>query len=271
VYVSLTLVGSSKHEPGKKLYATDSLDVTIELLYHIAATVACRAGIRGTKSYHRREAAANQIETILRCNPSVHESPLPVASYAASLSMTVAYRKLRDNQAASSSPALVKSLAHRCEILESFRERWWSADAMARLGRKALRNIEALSNVQDLELQPAGTEVTPVHDADALNPLEMLSSVAECHAQGDRPNPLSQTFTVAAGPPDPHAIDEQLTMGIQARTQDGHASTNANEISDSFADFDAAFGDFFDLSMPTTFFDPLFDDTGVYDFSKLPE
>jgi hypothetical protein len=232
--------------------------------------VACRAGIRGTKSYNRREAAAKQIESILKSNPSVHQSPLPIASYAASLSMTVAYRKLRDSQVASSSPALVESLTYRCTILESFKERWWSADAMARLGRKALRNVEALSNVQHLDQHPAFTAAGPIYEVDTLNPLEMLSSAAECHAQADILSQLSQSVTAAEGPSGLLATDE-LATEIQVRTGDGHASTDANERLDIFADFDTAFGDFFDLSMPTTFFDPLFDDTEVYDFSKLPE
>jgi hypothetical protein len=232
--------------------------------------VACRAGIRGTKSYNRREAAAKQIESILKSNPSVHQSPLPIASYAASLSMTVAYRKLRDSQVASSSPALVESLTYRCTILESFKERWWSADAMARLGRKALRNVEALSNVQHLDQHPAFTAAGPIYEVDTLNPLDMLSSAAECHAQADILSQLSQSVTAAEGPSGLLATDE-LATEIQARTGDGHASTDANERLDIFADFDTAFGDFFDLSMPTTFFDPLFDDTEVYDFSKLPE
>jgi len=266
----MTLVGTFKPESQEKSDATDSLDVTIALLYHIAAIVACRAGIRGTKSYNRREAAAKQIESILGSDPSVHQSPLPVASYAASLSMTVAYRKLRDNQVASSSPALVESLAYRCEVLESFKERWWSADAMARLGRKALQKFEALSNVPDLDQQQAVTVVAgPNHEADTLNPLAMLSSAAECHAQGDIPNQPSQTVIAAAGPRERLATNE-LTMEIQARTEESHASADADERLDSFADFDTAFGDFFDLSMPTTFFDPLFEDTDMFDFSRSP-
>jgi hypothetical protein len=271
VLVSMIMVGTLKHSTWKKLDVTDFLDVTLELLYHIAAIVACRAGIRGTKSYDRRESAAKRIESSLRSNPSVHQSPLPVASYAASLSMTVAYRKLRDNRVASRSAALVETLSYRCEILESFKERWWSADAMARLGRKALRKIAALSNVQNLESPRAAISAGPNHEVDTLNPLAMLSSAAECHAQGDLPNQLSHTGIAAAGPRELPATDE-LTMEVQTRDGEGHASTDAHEVVlDSFADFDTAFGDYFDLSMPTTFYDPLFDDTDGFDLSKLPE
>lgn len=183
--------------------------------------------------------------------------------------MTVAYRKLRDNQVTDSSPALVESLAYRCEMLERFKGRWWSAEAMARLGRKALRNIETLSNMQYLDQRSAGTAARPVHDADALNPLEMLSSVAESHAHGDLPNQRSQRFTAAAGPGDLLATEEP-TMEIQDHPQDGSATTDMNERSDPFAGLDTAFGDFFDLSMPTTFFDPLFDDMEAFDFAELP-
>jgi Fungal specific transcription factor domain len=251
------------------LRPTDSQAVNVELLYHIAAIIACRAGTVGTRSYDRREAAAHQIE-LITSNPSVHKSPLPIAPYAVSLSMTVAYRKLRDDQSTVSSPAHVRNLAHRCEILETFSERWWSAEAMARLGRKALQNIQELSKTRCHDQELAKTSERPSHDSDVLNPLEMLSSVAESHAQGCLSNEISQTIAASTDSGDIITADEPL-LEIQDRTTFGPAAADTNEQFDTFRDLDTAFEEFFDLSMPTTFFDPLFEEMGMFDFTEVPD
>jgi hypothetical protein len=249
---------------------TDFLAVSLELLYHVAAIIACRSGIVASKSYVRREAAANQIESILSSNTSIHKSPLPIASYAASLSMTVAYRKLRDNQLTGNLLGYVECLGYRCEILESFKERWWSAEAMARLGRRALQNVQEVSNGQNRGQKKANAQDRTSHIVEAVNPLEMLSSVAESHAHGGLSNDLSQTLTTAAEPGDLLATDQQ-TIEIERLAGEGAVADGIDEESDPFRDLDTAFGDFFDLSMPTTFFDPLFEEMGAMDFSQLPE
>lgn len=61
--------------------------------------------------------------------------------YAVGLSLTVAYRGLRDNAKVDAERAQA-DLATRCEILEKLSTYWWTADAMARLGRKALKSLQ---------------------------------------------------------------------------------------------------------------------------------
>jgi hypothetical protein len=250
---------------------TNDPAVIVELLYHIAAVIACRAGMKGSKSYNRREAAANDIELILGSNPAAHKSPLPIPSYAASLSMTVAYRELRDNQSTDSTSDPIRTLTSRCEILESFKERWWSAEAMARLGRKALRNIQDLSKMQHHCQKSGRIAARPNQEADVLNPLEMLSSVAETHAHGTLSTDVLQASETAA------KRENNVSKGIQAldanhdESPDSAVATEANGEFDPFLDLDTAFEDFFNLSMPTTFFDPLFGDVEAFDFANLPE
>jgi hypothetical protein len=183
--------------------------------------------------------------------------------------MTVAYRKLRDDQSTVGSPAHVRNLAHRCEILETFSERWWSAEAMARLGRKALQNIQELSKSSPHDQKLAKTAERPSHDPAALNPLEMLSSVAESHAQGGLSNGLSRTTTTAADSGDIATADEPL-LEIRDPITFCTAATDTSEQFDTFRDLDTAFEGFFDLSMPTTFFDPLFEEMGMFDFTEVP-
>ena len=224
----------------------------------------------GTESYRRREAAAHQVELILRSNPSVHKSPLQIASYAAALSMVVAYRKLRDIPLSSRSPADIQSLADRCDILESFKGISWSAEAIARLGRKALRNIAELCDIQDHGPRSSIVAAKASHDASSVNALQVLSSAAESHAQGNHPNELAQTLAAEADPGNPFAMDEPL-LEVQADSHDGGAAGKATDEFDPFQNLDTAFGDFFDLSTPTAFFDPLFDGVEAFDFSNFPE
>lgn len=67
-------------------------------------------------------------------------SPLPLVPYAVGLSLTVAYRGLRDNHL--DAEQAQADLATRCETLEKLSTYWWTADAMARLGRKALKSLQ---------------------------------------------------------------------------------------------------------------------------------
>ena len=69
--------------------------------------------------------------------------PLPLLPYAASLALTVAYRQLRDRSTSTNLEQVKRNLEIRCSLLESLSKRWWSADAMAKLGRKALRTSKA--------------------------------------------------------------------------------------------------------------------------------
>ena len=202
-----------------------------------------------TKSYIRREAAANEIESILRSHPFVHTSPLPIPSYAASLSMTVAYRMVRDSKWTGRLPDHLPSLAYRCDILETFRERWWSAEAMTRLGRKALRNIQDTLRMRNDGQKVAGERS---HTMEALNPLEMLSSAAESHAHGATINGLSQTLTVTAEPEGVIAAEGQ-TRGTQIDINRGDLPSDTDTEIDPLRDLDTAFEEFFNPSMPTTF------------------
>jgi hypothetical protein len=173
---------------------------------------------------------------------------------------------VRDNLSNGSWPAHLPSLARRCDILETFKDRWWSAEAMTRLGRKALSNIHDMSRMQQHE-QKMASERT--HDMEISNPLEMLSSVAESHAHGGMANGLSQTLTLAA---EPEAViaTQRVSLATQIHTNGGDVTADMDAALNPLRDLDTAFGDFFDLSMPTTFSDPLFDEIGAFNFSDLP-
>ena len=112
----------------------------LEVCYNIIGILSCRAGGPASRSYNRRIASADRIQKLTADGRFVHLPPLPLVPYAISLSLTVAYRGLRDSHC---DPEKTQSdLAARCGILESLNKKWWTADAMAKLGRKALKNLQ---------------------------------------------------------------------------------------------------------------------------------
>ncbi|KAJ9608750.1 hypothetical protein H2200_006521 [Cladophialophora chaetospira] len=113
----------------------------LELCYLVISILSCRAGGPTTASYARRISAASRIQDLLSDGKHLQVPPLPLIPYAVGLTLTVTYRGLRDN--AFDDPERAQAdLATRCEMLESLSTYWWTADAMARLGRKALKSLK---------------------------------------------------------------------------------------------------------------------------------
>lgn len=118
----------------------DSQRNLLEVCYNVIGILSCRAGGPMSNSYNRRIASADRIQQLTMGGKHARLPPLPLVPYAVSLSLTVAYRGLRDSHC---DPAKAQSdLSARCAILESFNKIWWTADAMAKLGRKALKSIQ---------------------------------------------------------------------------------------------------------------------------------
>jgi hypothetical protein len=197
-----------------------------------------------------------------------HIPPLPLVPYAVSLSLTVAYRTIRDRNFSSSDPDAITARANLttcCEILETLSKRYWPADAMAKLGRKALSSLSKpaadqkstftlarqldneVAPCRDQNVGPAGTQPKDVRGS---NPLHVLSSAAARYGE-DTVNRNINANTV------PLIGLEEAVDGIYDQATVMESTNNYNP--DSFQNLDMLFDDFFDLSMPTFFEDPLFD------------
>jgi hypothetical protein len=135
----------------------------LEVCYHVIAILSCRAGGPTTASYARRISAAGRIQDLLSDGKHLQVPPLPLIPYAVGLTLTVTYRGLRDNAFEDIERAQA-DLATRCEMLEALSTYWWTADAMARLGRKALKSLKEtgvrkasvanIANAMDAEISP---------------------------------------------------------------------------------------------------------------------
>ena len=194
----------------------DSHLCVLELCYNVIAILSCRNALPSHVSYARRITSANRIESLLTKPTEAHPniptplavSPIPLVPYAIGLSLTVAYRGLRDHSSDHSNTA--SALATRCEMLESLSTRWWTADAMAKLGRKALKSMQnpvglKRQEVADLE-NAMEAEVTVCkygpfdgkkHDDEEGSSsgtgtgLHLLSDAAATHSLASQPTPSS--------------------------------------------------------------------------------
>ncbi|KIW72841.1 hypothetical protein PV04_01008 [Phialophora macrospora] len=149
----------------------------LEICYLVISILSCRAGGPTTASYARRILAASRIQDLLSDGKHLSVPPLPLIPYAVGLTLTVTYRGLRDNAFEDCERAQA-DLATRCEMLEALSTYWWTADAMARLGRKALKSLKE-------------TGVRKASIANIANAME--AEVSACkfgpfEGKGDRPN-----------------------------------------------------------------------------------
>ena len=136
----------------------------LEICYNIIGILSCRAGGPTSRSYNRRIASADQIQKLTTDGRFVHLPPVPLVPYAISLSLTVAYRGLRDSHC---DPDKTQSdLAARCGILENLNKKWWTADAMAKLGRKALKSLQHPGQVDGQRQSTAGLNVGDALEAE---------------------------------------------------------------------------------------------------------
>ena len=135
---------------------------------------------------------------------------------------------------------------------------------MAKLGRKALKSIERpfvddTANVTSMieeavaPCKPLANHVQAIGaDSKTLKQtgLDVLSSAAEAYANTNQQRRLSTSIMIDA------TYDPTVANGEAHET---NLEPGLNQQISNFDDLDALFGDFVDLSMPTLFQDPLFE------------
>lgn len=223
----------------------------LELFYHAVGILSCRHKPPSDRpgashpSYIRQNLAAIRIYSIAAIECSQVLPPLPIVPYALALSMGVSYQQLRASKLITHFDRAKASLEACCSQLEDIGNRWYSAEAMARLGRKALHQSQ---------------EVRPEHPQRSRD----LKSQEACQTAPAAPKgPERSASCVSLSPHDGacRAVDTPPIASIPAvGPGDPLGPTGGVQSMDSggFADIDMLFGDFLDLSLPTNFWDPVF-------------
>lgn len=219
----------------------------LELYYHSVAILSCRykltEGLDSSKvSSIRQGLAAIRIHSIVASECAGNLPPLPIVPYAITLSMGVFYRQLRSSKLVTHFDRAKASLEACCALLEDLSPQWYSAEAMARLGQKALHQID-YENQRNPASEPSVSQPTASMAA--------IGSVAT-----EYPN-ANQGPTHGGNEVD----SAMVPMGSASELPMGSPLAAMSELDTSmqgFADIDTLFGEFLDLSLPTNFWDPIF-------------
>lgn len=179
-------------------------------------------------------------------------------AYAISLSMGVSYRQLRSSRLITHFDRAKASLEASCALLEDLSGDWYSAEAMARLGRKALLQIDhehgRRGTPEPAKAQAADSSDTVVSGSglESVNNAPMISGIGGAESS-QRVVDVDSTLP----PVQPTGVESEAGMGSPLM-----AVNNMNDLDSTmmhgFADIDTLFGEFLDISLPTNFWDPLF-------------
>ena len=168
--------------------------------------------------------------------------------------MGVAYRQLRSSRLITHLDRAKASLEACRSVLETLSPYWYSAEAMARLGQKALHQIQGKpqssrtnpirpQHVAEASHKEASTDGPVSEGPETMNPA--LQGNNSPRAKRQRNN----SHGIAAVSP---ALEPAMDV-LQPPVGDLDTS-----IQDGFADIDTLFGEFLDISLPTHFWDPIF-------------
>ncbi|KAF9887583.1 hypothetical protein FE257_009795 [Aspergillus nanangensis] len=220
----------------------------LELFYHAVGILSCRYKLSdrpdGSKpSYIRQGLAAIRIHSIVATECPQGLPPLPILPYALALSMGVSYQHFRSSRLITHFDRAKASLEACCSLLEGLGVFWYSAEATARLGRKALHQIEEVKPefYRNIQVSRDFSVLTAAADNSApVEPIPASQGDPESFVNMSLPSASTETHSGA------DSLDPPSTFGFQ------------NAEADGFADIDMLFGDFLDLSLPTNFWDPIY-------------
>ncbi|KAF1987222.1 hypothetical protein K402DRAFT_429348 [Aulographum hederae CBS 113979] len=153
----------------ESMVGEDQLDppilAALELYYHAVAMLShksesVRSSVRRTSSYDRQSLSAVRVIQILTKECPTDLPPLPVVPYALSLSMSVAYRQIRQSKLHVHRARAKDDLKVCCDLLEKMKPIWWSAGVIAELGRAALVKASSDVNTRSHHLPSHTNEAT---------------------------------------------------------------------------------------------------------------
>ncbi|KAJ4245304.1 hypothetical protein NW762_014175 [Fusarium torreyae] len=138
-----------------------SLIATIETFYHAVIILSCRLPRPGTltaastlpppSANARRSLAAERIAcAVLRD----HLSPMPFVPYAVCLALSVEYRKMRHSRLPMFRGRAMHAFRRNCEMLRKFGDHFWSANVVAGLGERVLKEMERAANTLTKDQTP---------------------------------------------------------------------------------------------------------------------
>lgn len=239
----------------------------MELYYNAVAILTYRQKLsshndRTKPSFIRQELAATRIYAIASSGYGHDFPPLPILPYALSLSMSVQYQQLRWSKPGPRFQRAKSTLEACCSLLERLGKTWCSAEAMARLGRRALRQIENAAREHGRSARDSRPESPSPLNESPQSPASMALHVpveAMRASKSSTANSLRQPAYAGVPPTITKAAPEATAAADLMPEDEGFHLGDVGTLDPGmFADIDTLFGDFMDLSLPTNFWDPIF-------------
>lgn len=147
--------------PAPLTFPHSHLSATIETFYHAVIILSCRLPRPGTLSAAstlpppsanaRRSLAAERIACSV---PRDCLSPLPFVPYAVSLALSVEYRKMRHSRLPMFRARAMNAFRRNCQVLRKFGDYFWSANVVAELGERVMKEMERASTTLTKEASP---------------------------------------------------------------------------------------------------------------------
>ena len=231
---------AEKH--GRKENINQDLIASLEMYYHAVSMTSCRLRLqagqwRGSRQSLRRSLSVSSVCSMLDHMPIDMLVPLPIVSYAISLTLLVAYQHYRQSNR-SVGRAVARCQMGQCQRrLEEMGSTWWPAKNMARIGQRVLRQLSCRDDL--------------LHTSD----------VVETRPQGRVSNSQVLSNAIDAEPPgDPDQSSIVQSLHLQPNSGDHTSATDClvgqNEsLTDftfdegAFADMDAVFGNLMEMNM----------------------
>ncbi|KAJ5121206.1 Uracil-DNA glycosylase [Penicillium bovifimosum] len=232
----------------------------LELYYHSVAILSCRSrhteDIDSTRlSSVRQGLAAIRIHALVASECTEDLPPLPIVPYAITLSMGVSYRQLRSSRLITHINRAKASLEACRSLLENLSPYWYSAEGMARLGQRALDQIQGqLQSSRTDRVGPQRHVTVPAHKQPGPND-SMSKGLETTHFA-----PPGNEFPRAKRQRSSSHGMANVSTAADVAIEPLHPpmSDVDTHVPNGLADIDTLFGEFLDISLPTNFWDPIF-------------
>jgi hypothetical protein len=202
---------------------------TIETFYHAVIILSCRLPRPGTISAastlppasanSRRSLAAERIACAV---PRDCLSPVPFVPYAVSLALSVEYRKMRHSRLPMFRARAMNAFKRNCQMLRNFGDYFWSANVVAGLGERVLKEMERAATTLTKEATPLPGDVA----SGGGGGLQQSDHNGQWKQGYHQPFVDQSAIDVAAGMD--NAVDFSMVDAISGQDVFGHIDPNFN-------------------------------------------
>lgn len=210
------------------LKVPSSLIATIETFYHAVIILSCRLPRPGTMSAAstlppasanaRRSLAAERIACAV---PRDCLSPVPFVPYAVSLALSVEYRKMRHSRLPMFRARAMNAFKRNCQMLRNFGDYFWSANVVAGLGERVLKEMERAATTLTIT-----KEVTPMPGDATAGSAPQQNDQDQWNQGYNQPFVDQSVIDVAAGLD--NMVDFSMVDAISGQDVFGHIDPNFN-------------------------------------------